>query len=593
MQRRAFLSLQTLFVAAIPPENSSMNRDVRCVVRFGTFLLVLGLCCTAAAQDNSAAEAWKRLQLNSDQLAALYLEAAATHNGFVYTIDFARFESCAQAQKALSELDTPPNRLKPLRQATKVSRYASRYLFAMEPELREQVRSMSDGERAEVRLGTGECLLAEVVESHTQKMMDPKELGPLLPLMVERKWLPHPDLLEQDAALRSRTLANRIRSVADVGAAPDAFDFNTRRSDGYTILTHALLLEQADVVRAALKRGADPNVCGPRYCPIQLALTVRDGQQARELLDVLLEAGADPNQFDRAQRARLLPLASAAGNDLAFVQRLIKAGAKPNGLPDASPPLFFAAATGRQDIVEYLVAQGADLFARDTSRPGLPNTVYTAAQATKSPLFIEWIEKRMVEAAAKSGKYKCEVWLEQDGRRVLASGTEYRLKRAPFRVVVRFAEADARGVLVATAQKPAFQQDVRERAPESAIFRTTTAVAEEADGTSDWLDVLPADASTKDGSTQFWFWTSEADRRFTGRRLVGRTAEYYKDIRAIALDQGSGSQKFEPAPIAEYAGGDIYIVAAVPVTLSAFDQRFIDPVLLKVSFIDSARRASR
>ena len=104
---------------------------------------------------------------------------------------------------------------------------------------------------------------------------------------------------------------------------------------------------------------------------------------------------------------------------------------------------------------------------------------------------------------------------------------------------------------------------------------------------------MPADASTKEGSTQFWFWTSEADRRFTGRRLSGRTTEYYKDIRAIALDQGSGSQKFEPAPIAEYTGGDIYIVAAVPVTLSAFDQRFIDPVLLKVSFIDSARRASR
>ena len=294
-----------------------------------------------------------------------------------------------------------------------------------------------------------------------------------------------------------------------------------------------------------------------------------------------------------SKRARLLPLASAAGKDLGFVQRLIKAGAKPNGIPDASPPLFFAAGTGRQDVVEYLVAQGADLFARDTSRPGLPNTVYTAAQATKSPLFIEWIEKRMVEAAAKSGKYKCELWLEQDGHRVVSSGGEYRLKRAPFRIVVRFAEADAPGVLVATAQKPAFHQDVRERAPESAIFRTATAVAEEGDGTSDWLDVLPADASTKDGSTQFWFWTSEADRRFTGRRMSGRTTEYYKDIRAIALDQGSGSQKFEPVPISEYAGGDIYMVAAVPVTLSVFDQRFIDPVLLKVSFTDSARRASR
>src|SRR5262249_38688038 len=99
-------------------------------------------------------------------------------------------------------------------------------------------------------------------------------------------------------------------------------------------------------------------------------------------------------------------------------EQLIKAGATPNGIPDASPPIFFAAANGRQDVVDYLATQGADLYARDTSRPAPRNTVYTAAQETKNPLFIEWIEKRIVETAAKSGKYKCELWLEQDGRRV-------------------------------------------------------------------------------------------------------------------------------------------------------------------------------
>jgi len=558
-----------------------------------TILLALALAGNAAAQESATADAQRRLQLKPEQLVALYLEAAAVHDGMVYTIDFARFADCSEARRVVSDLDAASNRLKPLRQIVKTSRYADRYLFAMEPELREQARSMKDGERTGIKMASGECLVAEIVDSKAKPMLEPKELGPVLPLIVDRGWLPHPDLLQQDAKLRSRTVANKVRSVADIEAAPDGFDFNTVRSDGHTILTHALLLNKIDVANAALERGANPNLCGPRYCPIQLALTLRDRQQAREMLERLLKGGGDPNQFDRAQRTRLLPLASAAGKDLGLVERLIKAGAKANGLSDASPPIFFAAATGRQDIVEYLIAQGADLFARDTSRAGVPNTLYTAAQETKSPLFVDWIEKRMIEAAVKSGKYKCELWLEQDGHRVVASGGEYRLKRAPFRIVVRFADADAGGVLVATAQKAAFQQDVRERAPESAIFRTATAVAEEGDGTSDWLDVLPADASTKDGSTQFWFWTSEADRRFTGRRLSGRATEYYKDIRAIALDQGSGSQKFEPVPISEYTGGDIYIVAAVPVTLSVFDQRFIDPVLLKLSFIEPARRASR
>jgi hypothetical protein len=558
-----------------------------------TILLAVALAAGAIEQDNAAADAQRRLQLKPAQLVALYLEAAYVHDGLIYTVDFARFDDCSEAQRLIAQLDTPPNHVKALRQIVKTTRYANRYLFAMEPELREQVRSMREGERTGVKLANGECLVVELVESKAQGMLEAKELGPVLPLMVYRGWLPHPDQLEQDPKLRNRTIANKIHSVADVDAAPAGFDFNTIRSDGQPILNAALMLNKPDMARAVLERGANPNLCGPRYCPIQLALTMRDRQEAGAMLDRLLQAGGDPNQFDRGQRTRLLPLASAASKDLALVERLVKAGAKPNGLPDASPPIFFAAATGRQDIVDYLVAQGADLFARDTSRRGLPNTVYTAAAETKSPLFIEWIEKRMMEAAAKSGKYKCEVWLEQDGRRINPSSGEYRLKRAPFRIVVRLAEPSAGGVLVASAQTPAFHDDMRGRAPESAVFRTTTAAAEEGDGTSDWLDVLPSGVPTSNGTTQFWFWTSEADRRFTGKRGPERAIEYYKDIRTIALDDGAKGEQFKPMPIAQYSGSDIYIVAAVPVVLSVFDQRFIEPTLMKITFTDSTRRASR
>jgi len=545
----------------------------------------LGATGASAAQENPAADASRRLQLTSEQLAALYLEAAATHNGFVYTIDVARFGDCSQAQKVASDLDTPPNRLKALRQVTKTSRYANRFLFAMEPELREQVRSMSEKDQTGViKLASGECLLAEVVEYQQRPMLDPKELGPVLALTVDRGWLPHPDQLAQEPRLRSRTVANKVRSVADLDAAPAGFDVNTRRSDGYTVLTHALLLDQADVARAALKRGADPNLCGPRYCPIQLAITLRDDPQARQLLELLLQAGADANQFDRAQRTRVLPLAAASAKDVAFVERLIKAGARLNGIPEAAPPLFAAAANGKRDILDYLVAQGADLFATDTSRPGPPNTVYVAARATKDPQFIEWVEQRMLEAAAKSGKHKVELWVEQEGHRVPVSGGEYRLKRAPFRIVVRLPESGAPGMMIASAETPAFHKDVRENAHESAIFRPVSTVAEESNGRSDWLDVLPAGSSTKDGASQYWFWKNDAERRFTGLRGIGRATEYYKDIRAIVLDAGTGPEKFQPVPIAQYGGGDIYMVVAVPVAMSIFDQRFIDPLLLKLTF---------
>lgn len=138
--------------------------------------------------------------------------------------------------------------------------------------------------------------------------------------------------------------------------------------------------------------------------------------------------------------------------------------------------------------------------------------------------------------------------------------------------------------MIASGETPAFHKDVRENSHESAIFRPVSTVAEESEGKSDWLDVLPAASSTKDGALQYWFWKSDEERRFTGRRGNGRATEYYKDIRAIVLDSGSGPQKFEPVRVSEYSGEAIYVVAAVPVELSLFDQRFIDPILLKLTF---------
>ncbi len=544
----------------------------------------MGVSRAAAAQEHPAAEAQRRLQLKPEQLLALYVEAAAVHNGFVYTLDVARFDDCAEGARLWAKIDTAPNRLEPLRALAKTSRYVDRFLFAMEPELREQVRAMRDHDRTGlVTLAGGGCVIAELVELKQTAMLQPEKLGPVLALTVDRGWLPHPDALTRDATLRSRTYANAIRTAADVESAPAGFDINTRRSNGYTILTEALLLNQADVARAALARGADPNLCGPLYCPLQLALTLRDDQQARELLELLLKAGANPNQIDRTQRARILPLSTAASGDLGAVERLVAAGAKPNGVADAPPPLFFAAANGNQAAVEYLIAHGADVLALDTSRPGLPNTLYTAARATRNPVFIDWIEQRMLDEARKSGQYAFDVWLEQDGHRVAAVGGAYRLKRAPFRLVVRLADPDTKGIVMASAETPAFQDDVRERAHDSAIFRSITEAAEEPDGKSDWLDVLPSGSPTGTAAIQYWFWSSDGDRRFSGRRGAGHDTEFYKDIRAIAVDHGS-SATFQPVPIAEYAGHDLYIVAGVPVELSVFDQRFIDPVSLKITF---------
>ena len=92
-----------------------------------------------------------------------------------------------------------------------------------------------------------------------------------------------------------------------------------------------------------------------------LALAVGGG--ARELVEVLLSKGADPNDGGSAES----PLARAASrSDAALVDVLLKAGADPNRSVSGSPhPLTAAARAGSLACVESLLARGARPRARD------------------------------------------------------------------------------------------------------------------------------------------------------------------------------------------------------------------------------------
>jgi hypothetical protein len=556
--------------------------DSRWSLVVGAAVLAVLCGCSASVQERAAADAERRGPLTPQQLNAVYREAYFTQDGFVYTVEFARLASCAEAEKLAAQLATPPNHLRPLRQVTQALRYTDRYLFAMEPELRAQVRIMNPRERTgALRLASGGCMVAELIDRKMQAMPPIEPLRATLQQLVDRGWLPHPDALDKDPQLRMRTLANTVRTLDAARNVPPGFDFNTRMSNDDTILTFALLTSRVDLVREALKRGANPNLCGPKFCPLQLALYMPDPAQASETFDLLLRSGADPNQLDLARHARLLPLAVAIGKGRPYLERLVKAGAKVNGVPQASPPLFFAAAAADQGSVEYLLAQGADIFIRDETRSGPPVTLFGAAQQSENPQFIAWVEKRMMEAAAKSGQYKAETWIEQGGKRINAARGEIRLKAASFRIVTRLPNG-ARGVIVASAQSPAFQEDVRSHNRASAIFRPAAVGAEANDGTSDWLYVLAPSAPTKDGVIQAWYWDRDDQRRFSGRRQAGNASEFSKDVRKILLDRDG--KKTEEIALADYRGGDVYLVVAVPLYLSVSAQRFIEPQFLRLRF---------
>jgi ankyrin repeat protein len=91
----------------------------------------------------------------------------------------------------------------------------------------------------------------------------------------------------------------------------------------------------------------------------------------KELLDLLLKAGANPKAANR-EGATPLWLASVNGN-APIVEALIKAGADPNEkLPLGRTPLMEAARTGNVDTIKVLLDRGADINAKETLRGTTP-----------------------------------------------------------------------------------------------------------------------------------------------------------------------------------------------------------------------------
>lgn len=93
----------------------------------------------------------------------------------------------------------------------------------------------------------------------------------------------------------------------------------------YTPLQLAIMIEYEELIQMLLKAGADPNQEDPRGrkdTPLHLAVHKRNWF----IVDMLLEAGADPNKPDVYG---MVPLNFALRGDIGLAERLLKGGADP------------------------------------------------------------------------------------------------------------------------------------------------------------------------------------------------------------------------------------------------------------------------
>jgi ankyrin repeat protein len=136
---------------------------------------------------------------------------------------------------------------------------------------------------------------------------------------------------------------------------------SARDINGYHPLHVAVSYNQPDMVAALLKRGANVEA---RDNQDRTALLMAARENYLAVGKVLLENGADVNA--RSGSSQFTPLyATAYGDNPAFAKLLLTYKADVNALADGTTPLLKAASQGSPELIEVLIANGADVNARD------------------------------------------------------------------------------------------------------------------------------------------------------------------------------------------------------------------------------------
>jgi hypothetical protein len=207
------------------------------------------------------------------------------------------------------------------------------------------------------------------------------------------------------------TVNGRAKKIEDYVAAPDALaDFEreidavagTKRwvfldedaleeltgsgwlassEEGATLLQQAIERDDVPIARRLIELGG--NLDGPLSNQLPPLLSARSSS----MVNLLVKAGANPNERAIGRVAARTPLMTTSYKDAAVAEALLKAGARLEDVDDGRTALWYAACAGNQAVVTVLLRAGAN---------PLGSTAMSAVECTRQARQSEASRRRTV-----------------------------------------------------------------------------------------------------------------------------------------------------------------------------------------------------
>ncbi|HET8731313.1 MAG TPA: ankyrin repeat domain-containing protein [Moraxellaceae bacterium] len=454
--------------------------------------------------------------------------------------------------------------------------------FALPILIRDQLRKLAPGEHSGIfPLDKRNWAIVELDSIDGSSPMPVYDaLRSALPKLVSSGAIPEPRLLSGDADLVMRGLMNKADTPASFDRLPPGFDIDMPLSNGLTLLQRALVRDDPAMVRATLLRAANVNLCPVRNCPLHLA--VRSAAHGGDYVAQLIAAGAKPDIQTAPDEDTALTLATSLGN-LEAVRQLLQGGANPDGAGGPNTPLGVALYLGRTDMAQLLMQKGANPLIRKPARVGsgyyTPMSTVLGSNRTDAVIWLRTATRKYV---ATRKPWQWTWWVEQDGKKVTASGNRVHLARKPFSLFVRMAPGAALRLESSTSAK--FFDEYTANDLQAPLFQLKRLYTEPHDGSMRSLLVTDFAARSADarqhGGIQDWEWNparkdfSHEDKTDTGVALV-------REINAFVLDTQDGPSE---VPLARSTLKEVDLLAGIAMDYTAELGDLANPKRLRLIF---------